>query len=604
MMRSAIFPLLLVLAGILAYSNCLHGEFIMDDNGAILGNDHIKHLWPLTEALSALPRTTTTGRPTICLMMALNYAICGMNFAGYRIANLLVHLLAALTLFGIVRRTLGKSPLISERMKASAETAAFACALLFELHPLQTIAVNYIVQRAESVMALFYLLTFYCAIRGLQCEQARGARARWFVAAVAACSLGMGSKEAMVSAPLMVLLYDRTFQAGGFKEAWRRSRLLYAGLAATWLVLGALLVFGNQREGARWGRLPYTGFEYALTQCNVIPYYLGLALWPRPLCFDYGWPIMRTLSSALPGVAAMAPLVCATLWALWRRSGPGFLAAFFLVAIAPSSSVMPLPDAAAEYRMYLPLAALCVLFVTVLWSVANAISSRNASGAGAAPAALIPLLAAVAWAALLALMTFDRNIDYHSAVAIWGDVARKRPEHARGHANFGIALAEEAMRDASRGDTKSEVKNLVLAAAEMNEALRLKPDIESVHLNLAKVLAMLGQYENALLHFGAAAEADPQNPGLRHDLAAIHYNWGADLFNLGDNDRALSELNESLRIEPQHAEAHFMAGMAFARSGHRVEAAREFNAALTIRPDYADARAELGKLGKLGEHGQ
>src|SRR5438105_1014448 len=90
---------LLVLAGAAVYSNCLNGEFFYDDNGAIVGNPHIQHLWPLSTAMTAPLRTTTTGRPTVCLSMALNYFFCGMNVAGYRAVNLLIHILAALTLF-------------------------------------------------------------------------------------------------------------------------------------------------------------------------------------------------------------------------------------------------------------------------------------------------------------------------------------------------------------------------------------------------------------------------------------------------------------------------------------------------------------------------
>ena len=78
---------LLVVLGLAAYSNCFRGEFIFDDNGSIVGNPHIKHVWPLSEALSAPPRTTTAGRPIICLSNALNYALCGMEFWGWRAGN-------------------------------------------------------------------------------------------------------------------------------------------------------------------------------------------------------------------------------------------------------------------------------------------------------------------------------------------------------------------------------------------------------------------------------------------------------------------------------------------------------------------------------------
>ena len=62
-------------------------------------------------------------------------------------------------------------------------------------------------------------------------------RRRWLAVSLAACLLGMGTKEVMATCPLLVLLYDRTFVAGSFAGAWRRRRGYYLGLAGTWLVL-------------------------------------------------------------------------------------------------------------------------------------------------------------------------------------------------------------------------------------------------------------------------------------------------------------------------------------------------------------------------------
>ena len=59
----------------------------------------------------------------------------------------------------------------------------------------------------------------------------------------------MASKEVMVSAPLMVLLYDRAFLAGSFREALRRRRGVYLALAATWLLLGWLVIAAGNRGG-------------------------------------------------------------------------------------------------------------------------------------------------------------------------------------------------------------------------------------------------------------------------------------------------------------------------------------------------------------------
>src|SRR6185295_15762893 len=91
----------------------------------------------------------------------------------FHAVNLAIHVLAALTLLGIVRRTLMVSDVsdtsrtCGRHVSDASLTLALAVALLWAVHPLQTGAVTYIVQRAESLMGLFCLLTLYCAIRAI-----------------------------------------------------------------------------------------------------------------------------------------------------------------------------------------------------------------------------------------------------------------------------------------------------------------------------------------------------------------------------------------------------------------------------------------------------
>src|SRR5580692_7194183 len=162
---------IIVLAGLVAYHNSFGGAFVLDDQQAIVENASLRHLWPIWSPLHATTlNATVNGRPLLNLSLALNYAVSGLQPWSYHAANLLIHLLAGLALFGVARRTL-------ERGGAgrAALPAAGAIALLWTVHPLQTEAVTYVVQRAESLMGLCYLLTLYCFIR--YAEGAR--RAGW-----------------------------------------------------------------------------------------------------------------------------------------------------------------------------------------------------------------------------------------------------------------------------------------------------------------------------------------------------------------------------------------------------------------------------------------
>ena len=174
--------------------------------------------------------------------------------AGTHAVNIALHIASALLLFGIVRRTL---ELVASRPEVSAGTwssvalqrglpatnLAFATAIIWLVHPLQTDAVDYITQRTELVMGLFFLLTFYASIRGHE-------HAGWLIAAVVSCALGMASKESMVTAPFLVVMYDRIFVFDSFQEAWRRRSRFYLSLAATWLVLAAVVWSGPRFRSA------------------------------------------------------------------------------------------------------------------------------------------------------------------------------------------------------------------------------------------------------------------------------------------------------------------------------------------------------------------
>ena len=207
-------PLLIALAGFAAYANSFSGPYVFDDLGSIPENPTIRQLWPIGRVLTPPPGQTVSGRPLVNLSLAINYAFGGTGVAGYHLGNLLIHLLAGLTLFGIVRRTLVPKTRMATQL-------ACAVALLWTLHPLQTESVTYLIQRAESLMGLFYLLTLYCFIRWIDADvgakRARvplqsGSGSRqafvesgrsngWAWLSGLCCLLGMASKEVMVSAP-------------------------------------------------------------------------------------------------------------------------------------------------------------------------------------------------------------------------------------------------------------------------------------------------------------------------------------------------------------------------------------------------------------------
>ena len=243
-------------------------------------------------------------------------------------------------------------------------------ALLWMVHPLQSEAVNYVTQRSESLMALFFLLTLYCAIRaqrrrpsGRTAGAPPARRGCWQVLSVAACACGMASKEPMVVAPLIVVLYDRTFEFDSSRDAWRQRRYFYAGLAAPGSCSPRSCWQRRDRPSAR--RPAVGAWTYLLNQAQMIGRYLRLSVWPARSSSTTDCPARCASATSLPQALRAGG-------ARWRapasRSsagrGSGFSAAAFFLTLAPTSSVVPIAsEVGAERRMYLPFAALATLAV-------------------------------------------------------------------------------------------------------------------------------------------------------------------------------------------------------------------------------------------------
>ncbi len=203
-------------AVLIAYANTWSVPFLFDDIVTIVDNPTIRSARPWSSVLSPAAHTGVGGRPIAHLSLVCNYAIGGEAVAGYHGVNLALHLLSGLAVFGLVRRTVLR-PALAPGLGSHAGAIATAVAALWLLHPVQTQSVTYLSQRTEILMALFYLCTLYCFARGAEPPGRPG----WLAASVLSCFAGMASKEVMVTAPVMVLLYDWVFVAGSVRSAWQ-----------------------------------------------------------------------------------------------------------------------------------------------------------------------------------------------------------------------------------------------------------------------------------------------------------------------------------------------------------------------------------------------
>jgi tetratricopeptide (TPR) repeat protein len=544
----------------------------------------------------------------VSFSLAINYSLGALNPWGYHVWNLAVHILAALLLFGIVRRTLSLER-IPAPLRERAAGISFAAALIWIVHPLNSEIVNYVTQRTEAMMGFFYFLTFYAAIRAMT-SGSRG----WTVGAVVACACGMASKEPMATAPLMVWLYDAVFisgaprdVAGGFGRALRQHMAMYAGLAATWLLLAALVI-----PGPRWRSAGFasgvTSWTYLLNQPTHILEYLGLSVWPHPLLLDYGLTKPIALSSAIvPGMVVIALLVATALtWFRWPALA--FLATWFWITLAPSSSILPIAtEVGAERRMYVPLAAVIVLATlgvdALLRRAAEAPRQRAVAGA-----ALGIVCGVLVW------LTFTRNREYRSELDIWQTVLDRRP-NGRAHYNVAIALSEQkrideaiahlqlAFEDEPRahyalGFEYEKMGRLEAAVGEYHHFLNRRPDDQQApeaHVRLGAVLNKLERFDEAIKTLDRAVWMRPRSADARFELANA-------LLGNQQYKEAATQYVEHLQLAPGHAVALENLGLALIAQQREADAVEPLKQAVALQP--REGRTRLILANALAATGQ
>jgi hypothetical protein len=555
--RSAAF--LLVLLGILAYSNAVTNHFIgIDTLQNVRDNPDIRTLTPLPRALSLHragadapnDNSTLVRRPILSFSFALSYAVLGPQAWGFQVGNIAIHIAAALLLFGIVRRT------FTIRASATAQRGcwlAFSIAAIWLVHPLNTESVTNIVQRAESLMGCFAFLTLYCAIRSWQSERAPRARG-WSAASVLACALGMATKEVMVVVPVLVWLYDAIFLCGSFAVPLRRRWSFYLLLGATWAVPGLLMArtvhntareFDSSRIGA-----------YVLSQPRVVLHYLRLAFWPHPLHhYIMGGPFLfhPGLDSWLALARSAVPvgiLLVATLVAALRLSPAGFLGAAFFLPLLPTSIAGTL--LIQEHRAYLSLAPLVTGTVMVL-DAALVRSAARWRWAGAATAVPVILIALTLFG--LVYGTRLRNQDYRSDLTLWAP--HDLPLAFTMLSNLAVYHAHWS--------EAAEVLDTLLGAS-----MRARRD-EPLFAYRARALNGLGTVHALQTRLGDAQQLFAQTLVQDPSSAAGENNLGVVLFLRGDAQAARQHLQAARALDPLQAAARHNLEILSAVSGDSAE---------------------------------
>lgn len=547
-----------------AYYNSFSVPFQFDDHESIVSNGSIRSF---STALSPPPEIGTSGRPILNLSFAVNYALSKLNVGSYHVVNLAIHVLAGLVLFGLIRRTL-----LLERFggahRASAAWLAFVVAALWLVHPLQTMCVTYVVQRAESLVSLFYLLTLYCALRSATEARPPG----WQVGAVLACALGMGTKEVMSTAPIAVLVFDRVFLAGSFSAAVRRRGALYVGLAFSWTLLMVLVMSGPRSGSAGFGLKDWSILEYARTQPEVILHYLSLAFWPHPLVIDYDWQIATSTAKIVPAVATALILLGLSIRAALRGSAAGFVGLFYFLVLSVTSSMVPINIIASEHRMYLPLAAVLALAVVVTH---RGLARMSAAAGGSLAARFLGGTVFIAVCIALMFGTAERNRDYQSEAALWSATLAQRPLNPRAINSMGYVFSTQ--------------RNPAEAIPFYRKAIELRPGYVDAHFNLAEDLRRVGEHEEAAKEYEFVLQRSPREHRALAGLGGVHVAKGR-------LKKAIEAYQKALTIRPDDSILLSSLGIVLAATGQVYDAMVLYEKAVVVSPKDATLQLQFGSI--------
>jgi len=576
----SLLALLLCLAVGLAYSNSFEGEFLFDDYHTIVQNRYLRSLHDTYMLHFDIGRTHGEpiggGRTVARWTLALNYAISGLNPVSYHAVNLGIHLACVLALFGLARRTLRLSSLHGHYTAKAATGIAFSAALLWGLHPLNTQAVTYIIQRLESLMGLFFLLACYGLLRG---SQSKGPFL-WYLAAAVSFWLGMWTKEVMATAIIVLPLYDRLFFADSWRDLLRMRwgfylTVLLPVLWFVWKTAGVFDAGGTGQMGLQNKEI--TTLEYFSTQPEVIWWYLRLAFWPDPLCLDPDWPIQTDGRVILFAGLTMGALFLAAWWLTLRGSKAGFLGMAFFLILAPTSSLMVIPDPMFEHRMYLPLICVVLAVVLAVWEVVSRMISSDSARLGTAVVLL--LVTAVP----LGVRTYLRNFDYHSRPRMWANVLDTAPHNLRAQSNLRVSHLVP--------------KNWPAAVDYYRQQMEREPDNPAHHWNLAHFLIRLDRQREAIEALRRTIALNPGHVRAEGQLAALialDRPWEAEW-----RFRRVIEEDHRL-VQPRIDFGHML--LAQQRFD---EATEQFDRALRLHPKSAQAAAGLGDAHlALGDYGE
>jgi tetratricopeptide (TPR) repeat protein len=536
--------LILAAACIFTFWNTFHNGFHLDDAFRVLNNPGVQEFWPPwrhfvdPSTCSHLPRLVQY-RPMLPLSLSINYAIAGDSVVGYHIGNLLLQFLASSAVFLFVRE------LFTHWSKVQyPRHAALLVAVLFAVHPVSGIPVNYVCGRDLLMMQMFLFASLTCYARMRRLGETKG---RW-VLSLALLLLALLSKKNAVVIPALVLFFDLLLARDSImsRGLWRRAGI-FAGVVALLLCYIKFgLDFSDYENVATHSPMRYAA---AQGQHHVF-HYLRNFVWPFSIHVLPAEPVETWKQVAGIGFI-LASL--AGIW-IWWKTQPmrAFCIVGYAALIAVTSSVIPMHSEIVPYRAYPSGAFLFLFAVTIL-------SRKGRLG----------MAALSAMAIYFAMATISTNRTWHDSVSL----LRHSVEQGANNIAYGM-LAE-------RLPIGAEKEKMFLKAIE------LEPGFTGAHLGLAMTHVKMGKTQEGLDRLQEWVGRAPNN-------AQVRYAAGRILSMAGKVIAAASQSEIAMGLDPDNSEYRHMAGKLAVEAKRYAKAFEILKPLLDYRPDYRATRFHAG----------
>jgi protein O-mannosyl-transferase len=527
------------------FGRSLGGGFVFDDY----------HLPFMDPRAAQMPAAFWIGgaRPLLTATYWSNFLLSGTDAFYYHLTGLAIHAATTVLVFFVLDRLFDISGFKTNRCWYALFGAA-----IFLLHPLQTESVDYIAGRSELVAGFFLFAGWLVFLRSFESKTGIVTVLGILILAGA----GLLGKESAISLPAILIATDVFWAKDGLVAQFRRRWKLYVpfvvgALGATVLILRTL--GGGSATGATAGVSP---LSYALTQCRVIPTYIRLFLVPVGQNGDWGLPFFHSLvfGGAWLYVLLMLALLAVTGWLYFRNRLAAFGLIVFLLALAPTSSIVPIRDALAERRMYVPIAGLILTALALVLDSRLSVSALRNS--------------AVAIVAILGLISCARGGVWTSDVAFWRDSTEKNPDNGRAHFGLGSALVK--------------AHNCAAAIPSFEIARSKEPANAQFAWDLATAYQCHQDPERALVLYRTLAAAQP--------TAATYDQIGYIEATQGRVPQSLDAIENALRLDPNDATAYAYRGLARLALDDTEHAEADFRHALQIDPTNEAASKGLAAL--------